>query len=70
MTDARRLFHFYRLFQLEAERGLGGQNDVLVTGESCAASASATAGQSTDPGALTAASQTANQSSQGRAAAG
>src|SRR5579862_6470165 len=64
------LSHFDRLLQLEAHRGFGRQNNVLVAGESGAACACATASQRTDTGALTAASQSANQGSQCRTASG
>ena len=70
VTGAGGLLHFYRLFQLEAEGGFGGQDNVLVAGKSCAARAGATAGQRTDRSALAAAGQAANQGSQARAAAG
>jgi hypothetical protein len=48
------LFHFNRLFELEAESGLGGQDNVLVAGESSTAGARATVLQGADGCALAA----------------
>src|SRR6202035_518334 len=63
-SNGYRLLHLYRLLQLEAERRLGGQDDVLIAGESRATCTGAATSQCTDYSALTAARQPANQGSQ------
>jgi len=56
--------------QREADDGLGGQDDVFVSGEGCPASSGASASSQTDGSAFASASQAADDAAKRSAAAG
>jgi hypothetical protein len=56
--------------QRETEDGLGGQDDVFVSGEGCPASSGASASSQTDGSAFAAASQASDDAAERSAAAG